>query len=306
MSNSPLIQGKLYSPNHSGRRNQKISKIAIHHTAGVINGWPLARIFVPRSRQASANYCLGSDGKIILGVDEANRAWTTSSGWCDNRAVTIEVGNSTGAPKWLVSDAVLARLIDLVYDICKRNGIYPCTYTGNTNGTLVMHKWFAQTSCPGPYLSTKFGYIANEVTKRLAKDRGASSKTSKTTPTVYQVTVPALNVRAGASTNSAIKTVVHKGERYTIVGKSGKWGKLKSGVGYIYLDYAKPAYTKSNNGFKVGDTVKITGSKYATGESIPGWVKNKTHKISQISGDEALLGANGGIYSWVYLKDLKK
>lgn len=83
MSNSPLVQGTLYSPNHSGRRTQKISKIAIHHTAGAINGWPLAKIFVPKSRQASANYCLGSDGKIILGVDEANRAWTTSSSWCD-------------------------------------------------------------------------------------------------------------------------------------------------------------------------------------------------------------------------------
>ena len=306
MSNSPLVQGTLYSPNHSGRRNQKISKIAIHHTAGVINGWPLATIFAPESRQASANYCLGSDGKIMLGVDEANRAWTTSSSWCDNRAVTIEVGNSTGAPKWLVSDMVLNRLIDLVYDICKRNGIYPCTYTGDTKGTLVMHRWFAQTSCPGPYLSTKFSYIASEVTKRLASGKSSGKPSSKTSGDIYEVTVPALNVRAAATTNSKINTVVHKGERYTILSKSGKWGKLKSGAGYIYLDYTKLVSSKTSSSFSVGDKVKVVGSKYSTGENIPGWVKKKTHTISQISGDQALLGNKGGINSWVYLKDLKK
>ena len=30
MSNSPLVQATILSPNHSGRRNQKITKIAIH------------------------------------------------------------------------------------------------------------------------------------------------------------------------------------------------------------------------------------------------------------------------------------
>ena len=30
-----------------------------------------------------------------------------------------------------------------------------------------MHKWYASTSCPGPYLGSKFPYIAAEVNKRL-------------------------------------------------------------------------------------------------------------------------------------------
>lgn len=170
MSNSKLIQGTILSPNHSGRRNQKISKIAIHHAAGVISGKNLANIFVPRSRQASANYNLGSDGVIYLGVDEQNRAWTTSSSWCDNRAVTIEVGNSTRGPQWLVSDYVLSRLIDLVTDICRRNGIYPCTYTGGKDGVLQKHEWYKNTNCPGPYLGSKFPYIASEVNKRLREE----------------------------------------------------------------------------------------------------------------------------------------
>lgn len=171
MTNSYLIDDIILSPNHSGKRNEKISKIAIHHAAGIIGGKDLAKIFLPKSRCASANYNLGSDGLIILGVDEKNRAWTTSSAWCDNRAVTIEVGNSSKDPNWEVSDFVLNRLIDLIFDICKRNNIYPCTYTGDKNGVLQKHKWYANTSCPGPYLESKFSFIAREVNKRLRKDK---------------------------------------------------------------------------------------------------------------------------------------
>ena len=36
---------------------------------------------------------------------------------------------------------------------------------------------------------------------------------------------------------------------------------------------------------KVGDYVKPTGKKYATGQTIPQWVKDRKHKVSQIKGD---------------------
>ena len=191
MSNSPLVQKTVLSPNHSGRRTHKITKIAIHHAAGVIGGVNLAGIFLPKARQASSNYNLGSDGVIVLGVDERNRAWTTSSSWCDNRAVTIEVGNSTRGPQWLVSDYVLNRLIDLVTDICRRNEIYPCTYTGGKDGVLQKHEWYSNTNCPGPYLGSKFPYIAEEVNKRL---RGKEQKPTNANKQLYRVQVGAYSV----------------------------------------------------------------------------------------------------------------
>ena len=67
---------------------------------------------------------------------------------------------------------------------------------------------------------------------------------------------------------------------------------------------AKPSTSGSTGAITVGSTVKITGEKYATGQTIPGWVKSTTHKVSEISGDRALLGRDGGICSWVYLRDL--
>ncbi|MDU3152823.1 MAG: N-acetylmuramoyl-L-alanine amidase [Anaerococcus hydrogenalis] len=182
MSNSNLVNLVSYSPNHSGRRQNPITKIAIHHTAGVLTAAGIGSVFKSTSRQASCNYGIGVDNRVVLVVDECNRAWTTSSAWCDNRAVTIEVSNCQNGGNWLVSDRVLSTLIDLVTDICKRNGIKNCTYTGGTDGVLQMHRWYAQTSCPGPYLGSKFTYIAQEVNKRL---RGG--KSTSTSSNLYRV-----------------------------------------------------------------------------------------------------------------------
>ena len=66
----------------------------------------------------------------------------------------------------------------------------------------------------------------------------------------------------------------------------------------------KPSTIGGTGKIAVGSTVKVIGTKYATGQTIPGWVKSTTHKVSEISGDRALLGRDGGICSWVYLKDL--
>lgn len=62
----------------------------------------------------------------------------------------------------------------------------------------------------------------------------------------------------------------------------------------------------TKNTIKVGDYVKPTGKRYATGERIPDWVKKKSHKVSQIkeSQNKVLLGYPSGIKSWVYLNEV--
>ena len=56
---------------------------------------------------------------------------------------------------------------------------------------------------------------------------------------LVRVTADVLNVRSGPSTSNKITTQVYKNEIYTIVDQQGKWGKLKSGAGWIHLDYTK-------------------------------------------------------------------
>lgn len=68
-------------------------------------------------------------------------------------------------------------------------------------------------------------------------------ETGKLTPYKVRVTATDLNIRAGAGTNYPSKGFIKPGV-YTIVeeapGKGAtKWGKLKSGAGWISLDFAK-------------------------------------------------------------------
>ena len=91
------------------------------------------QIFASSARQASSNYGVGTDGRVALYVDEANRSWCTSSNANDQRAVTIEVANNGGAPDWPVSDKAYAALLDLVTDICKRNGIKKLVWSTSKN-----------------------------------------------------------------------------------------------------------------------------------------------------------------------------
>ena len=53
---------------------------------------------------------------------------------------------------------------------------------------------------------------------------------------------------------------------------------------------------------KVGSQVKAVGDKYATGQTIPNWVKQNPYTVKEVSGQKALLGS---IMSWVYTKDLQ-
>lgn len=147
--------------------------------------------------------------------------------------------------------------------------------------------------------------IVEGITGQVVQEKPV--ETPSTTSYTVKITADVLNVRAGAGTNYKVNTQVRKGEVYTIVGESNGWGKLKSGAGWISLKYTSknspstPA-NKPTQTIKVGSKVKIVGSKYATGQSIPSWVKDNVYTVQQIKGGRALIKE---IVSWMYTKDLK-
>ena len=174
MGNSKLVDYTKISPNKSNRTG-KISKITIHHMAGNLSVERCGDVFAPSSRQASSNYGIDTEGRVGLYVPEEYRAWTSSNRDNDNVAVTIEVAND-GGENWHVSDKALQKTIELCADICKRNGIKKLNFTGDKTGNLTMHKYFAATNCPGPYLESKFPYIADEVNKILSGEKEQTKK----------------------------------------------------------------------------------------------------------------------------------
>jgi len=193
MSNSSLVDIVMISPN-SSPRTAKIDTITIHHMATIATAEACAASFLPTSRNASANYCIGNDGSVALSVDESRRAWTSSNRENDNRAITIEVSNSGRGPDWPVGDAAMKKLIALCVDICKRNGIPKLNFTGDKTGNVTLHKWFAATACPGPYLESKIPYIVEQVNKQLDTAKEEPKKDGK----LYRVQVGAFAVKSNA------------------------------------------------------------------------------------------------------------
>lgn len=187
MSNSPLVSYTKISPNRTSPRNRAIDTITIHCVVGQCAVETIGNVFAPSSRQASSNYGIGPDGRIGMYVEEKDRSWCTSSAANDNRAVTIEVASDTTHP-YAVKDAAYNALIELVADICRRNGIKKLVWSTdksqrvNHQGgcNMTVHRDYAAKSCPGDYLYQRHGDIAAKVNAKL----GASTTTA--TPTVPQ------------------------------------------------------------------------------------------------------------------------
>lgn len=246
MSNSSLVNYTKISPYKTSPRTHKIDTITIHCVVGQCHVEALGAVFNNPDRPVSANYGIGKDGRIGLYVDEKDRSWCSSNAANDHRAITIEVASDTTHP-YAVNDAAYKSLINLLVDICKRNNIKELKWKADksligktSQQNMTVHRWFANKSCPGEYLYSRHGQIANEVNKRLGIKVPATFK-----PYTVRINIADLNIRKGPGTNYA-KTGKYTGVGvFTIVAESkGKgstkgWGKLKSGAGWISLDYAK-------------------------------------------------------------------
>lgn len=203
MGFSSLISGAILSPNYNVRTNAtfnptgKILKITPHHAAFVGTAEQIAGVFTSTARQASCNYAIGNDGKIIGVVDETNRAWTSSSPENDYLAITIEVSNSATGGDWPISDAAYKSLVALCVDICKRHNIEELHFVGNSSGNLTAHRMFASTICPGPYLYSKFPQLADDVNDELKEDEPMTAS-EKQAFEALQKKVEALEAKCGS------------------------------------------------------------------------------------------------------------
>lgn len=177
MSNSSLVNYIKRSPNHSGPRNHKIDTVSIHCMAANLSVETCGSLFARPDYQASSNYGIDSDGRIALYVDEINRSWCTSSAANDNRAVTIEVANTAAYEPYPISDKAYKSLINLLADICRRNGIKQLLWKADPKligqvdkQNMTVHRWFAAKSCPGTWLYNHHGQIASDVNKLLTEE----------------------------------------------------------------------------------------------------------------------------------------
>lgn len=240
MTHSTLVSYTNISPNKS-KRTAKIDTITIHIMGGDMTIENCGNLFSKVSTNASSNYGIGSDGRIGCYVPEDYRSYCSSNRNNDNRAITIEVANIGGkVTGYKITDKAMNSLIELLVDVCKRNGINALLWKADKTligkidkQNMTVHRWFANKDCPGDYLYSKLGYVADKVTKRLNETNNSSYK--------VKICTNVLNVRKMPSINSEVVGQIRDRGVYTIVDsvvdKNMTWLKLKSGVGWICSTY---------------------------------------------------------------------
>ena len=298
MSNSPLVDYTRISPNKNSPRNHKIDTITIHSVVGQCTVETLGNIFAPTSRQASSNYGVGTDGKIGMYVEEKDRSWCSSNAANDNRAVTIEVASDTKHP-YAVNDRAFAALLDLVTDICKRNGIKKLVWStkkadrvNHKNGcNMTVHRDYANKSCPGDYLYNRHGEIAAEVNRRLgvadtAPDAGAAQGV-----TVYTVKKGDTLSRIAAKYGTTYQAIAaYNGIKNPNAIRVGQKIKIPASTA--------PAALKKGDRVKVLNAVTYDGKPFRT--------YYDTYDVIQVSGARVVIGVGATVTAAVNAANLRK
>jgi hypothetical protein len=345
-TNSSLVEYTRISPNRNSPRNQPIRKITVHHCAGVLTLEQFGNIVAPTSRQMSSNYMIDKEGRIGLFCPESDRSWCSSSPWNDHQAITIEVSNSANTDDWPIGEKAYNSLIKLCVDICKRNDIKKLEFTGDKNGSLTFHYFYASTCCPGPWMKAHAQDLCNKVNAQLnttiqpvsssttafkvgdlvsikanakyytgeaipawvAAEKWYISSISGDRAVLGQNESKSRNIQSPVSTSSLVlvksvtpvqstglytKTLTAGTPIYAEIGKNAtdkiatttkytiveekvvdyvKYGKLKSGVGWVIVEYLKRKFdiknandvkelqmTLTNKGFNCGAADGIVG-----------------------------------------------
>lgn len=314
MSNSSLVDCTVYSPNHSGKRTHSIDRLTPHCVVGQLSAETIGACF-PKGRDASCNYGIGYDGRVCLIVDECNRSWCSSSNANDQRAITIECASDKAEP-YAMKSAVYEKLIKLCADICKRNGKTKVLWLGSKEEALAYepkaneivltaHRWFANKSCPGDWLYSRYGELADRINALLGStdsgNSGGNNTPSGGSGVKYYVQTGAYKQKANA--DAQLKKVKAAGFD-AILKQSGGFYKVQTGAyskkenadaevkklkakdfdAIVTTDGGNAAGSASSE-IKVGDVVQFSGGPHygsAAASTAAGSPKAGPAKVTRI------------------------
>ena len=232
---------RCHKVNYNNRASRKVEYIVMHYTGNSKdNAKNNCNYFATGSRKSSAHFFV-DDANIYQSVELRNTAWHCgTSGTYYHKA--CRNSNSFGiemcctAGNYKVSQKTKENAAYLCAHLCKILGI-----TADQIDTYVVrHYDVTHKNCPAQMAGS-----SNKEWEAFKKDvkniltTGAISKEVATDSYLVKITANVLNVRKGPGTGYGVATTVKKGEVYTIVQELNKWGKLKSGAGWISLAYTE-------------------------------------------------------------------
>ena len=234
------------------RALSSVKAIVIHYTGGKGDTAEAEGNYFAHgnTRTAGAHFFVGQNGSVVQSIPMERIAWSVGGARYSNykstggakyygtlknaNTVSIELcDNATKDP----SDAQIKAVAELIKRI---KGKCP-------NATmLVRHFDITGKPCPARMCNdAAWSAFQNRVgaTQSTPKASGGQSADKPTTGKsggyTVRITATVLNVREKPNSSSKIVEKINKGEVYTIVDESNGWGKLKSGIGWIFLKYTK-------------------------------------------------------------------
>ena len=243
-----MISNYNYNPGNISR----IKYIVIHYVGALGGAQENCAYYGGGNRGASAHYFVGFAGEIWQCVEDRNIAWHCGASSykhpeCRNaNSIGIEMcvrkknAASLGATDkdWYFEGATVQSAIELTKYLMQKYNI-PADH-------VIRHYDVTGKICPNPYVYNTGTYTWDAFKKakqcadqhagcHVYNDAGKKVYTSAKLP--YKVRPKTANVpiRTGpAKTYSAARTFLQSG-KYEIVEEKNGFGKLKSGVGWVYL-----------------------------------------------------------------------
>lgn len=256
-----IIQSILTNnPCYKARKKITVKGLMLH---SVGCPQPSASVFIKNWNRADySRACVhafidGNTGNVYQTLPWNHRGWH-GGGKCNDTHIGIEMCEPacikyTGGSTFTCTDKATARAVaqrtyytavSLFAHLCQKYKLDPLK-------DILSHKEGAAKGIASNHGDPEhlwkqlgMGYTMNTFRKAVkAAMDGASNTASTNTPYLVKISADTLNVRRGVGTNYPITAKVHRGEIYTIVGESTKgstkWGKLKSGAGWISLKYTE-------------------------------------------------------------------
>ena len=281
--------------------------IVVHNTANDASAKNEIAYMIGNNNQVSFHYAI-DDKEIVQGIPENRNAWHAGdggSGKGNRKGLSIEICYSkSGGSRFIEAEKLAAKFI-----------ASKLKEKGWGIDKVTKHQDYSGKYCPHRTLDMGWQRFLNMIKAELDALNGSSSS-----GTLYRVQTGAFSNKANAD---ALQAKVKKAGFDTYMVKVGNLYKVQVGAfgvkanadtmakrlkvagfdTYITAESGTPVQSNIKAPtLKVGSKVKVTGTKYATGQNIPSFVRNNTYTVQQISGDRVLLKE---IISWVYTKDIK-
>ena len=287
--------------------------ITIHNTANDASAKNEISYMLTNNNKVSYHWAV-DDVRAVQGVPHNRNAWHAGdggSGYGNRHTIGIEICYSkSGGDRFHIAEQNAAELIARL--------MLQYGWGMDKVGTkqINTHQSRSGKYCPHRTLDEGIDRFYNMIRTKYSELSGQPVPEPVPTPSVptvsgdsylVQVTTAALNIRNGAGTNNAIVGCIRDRGTYTIVETNGNWGKLKSGAGWICLDYTKkvgsgspvPSTPAQPTGHYVGESVTINGvytSSMSTKKLNPAVKTGTITKIVNGANNPYLL--NNGNIGW--------